>query len=188
MNKKGGIAVLCRLIVLVYSITGLLGCRDDEVRGIFIARFTDDSALFLKRIAIPDSMDREFRLSLVNKKYTCELRVSIPLELAQADQCDRDGGNGTVIFSNAREVPVVWKMTSCHGGFGRSIEGVEPAFVFGFSSNLYGAQNQLEQATHTKFPAQEGTVGMRTTLPDMALPAQDLLPSDPLRSSLPLTH
>jgi hypothetical protein len=152
MNKKGGIAVLCRLIVLVYSITGLLGCRDDEVRGIFIARFTDDSALFLKRIAIPDSMDREFRLSLVNKKYTCELRVSIPLELAQADQCDRDGGNGTVICSNAREVPVVWKMTSCHGGFGRSIEGLNLRLYSDSAVTCMGPKISLSRQHIQNFP------------------------------------
>ena len=103
-------------------MSGLLGCRDEEIRGIFIARFADDSALFLKRIAIPSLMDREFRLSLVNKKYVCELRVSIPLALSVDEECDRDSWVGTVICSSAREIPVVWKMTSCHGGFVLNVE------------------------------------------------------------------
>lgn len=175
----------CRLIVLIYLMSGLLGCRDEEIRGIFIARFADDSALFLKRIAIPSLMDREFRLSLVNKKYVCELRVSIPLALSVDEECDRDSWVGTVICSSAREIPVVWKMTSCHGRFGRSVEGIEPAFLFGFSSNLYAAQNQLELATQTKFPVSEVTTGIPASIPDLEMPVQRSLIFNPLQS-LPL--
>ncbi len=131
----------------------MYGCRNDEIRGVFVARFTDDTGSFIKRITLPSLAEPELRLRLSSKKYICELRVFVPSELpVEVSQCDRISGSGTVLCSDAREIPVAWKMTSCHSGFGRSLEGsIEHPFLFGFSGNASNAQDQLDLAREARF-------------------------------------
>lgn len=159
LSNLGHVALRSRVFLIVCTVFVLCGCRTDEFRGVFVARFIDDSGFFTKRITAPSLLEPELRLSLATKRYVCELRVAVPTELTpETLACDQISGFGKVLCSDAREIPVGWKMTSCHSGFGRSVEGVEPPFVFGFSGNAYTAQIQLDLAKQAKFlPAEDVT-------------------------------
>lgn len=156
LSNLGQLAFRNRLFLIVCSIFVFHGCRTGEFRGVFVARFLDDSGFFTKRITVPSLTEPELRLSIATKRYVCELRIVVPTELTPEPlECDQISGVGKLLCSDAREIPVGWKMTSCHSGFGSSVEGVEPPFVFGFSGNAYTAQNQLDLAKQLWFSPPE---------------------------------
>lgn len=152
LSNLGHLALRSRVFLIVCTVFVLYGCRTDEIRGVFVARFIDDSGFFTKRVTVLSLLEPELRLSLATKRYVCELRVAVPSELTpETLECDQISGVGKVLCSDARQIPVGWKMTSCHSGFGRSVEGVEPPFIFGFSGNAYTAQIQVDLAKQAKF-------------------------------------
>lgn len=161
------LALLSRVFLIVCTVIFLYGCRSDGFRGVFVARFIDDSGFFTKRITVPSLLEPELRLSLATRRYVCELRVAVPSELTpEILECDQISGVGKVLCSDAREIPVGWKMTSCHSGFGRSVEGVKPPFVFGFSGNAYTAQIQLDLAKQARFLPPEDVNQLQSKPPE----------------------
>lgn len=131
---------------------GLTACKDEEFRGVLVAKFTDGSARFIKRIAISTIDGPVLSLALVSKSKRCELIAPVPAgALSGMSDCKEISGIASLRCDGEMERPARWQMTSCHSGYGRSLEGTEPAVLFGFSGNTYTAQNQLELAMSTKF-------------------------------------
>lgn len=131
---------------------GLSACQDEEYRGVLVAKFIDGSARFIKRIAISTVGGPTLSLALVSKKKHCELIAPVPAgALSGITDCKEISGIAVLRCDGEPERQTRWQMTSCHSGFGRSVEGIEPAFLFGFSGNAYTAQNQLDLAMGTKF-------------------------------------
>lgn len=130
---------------------GITACQDEEYRGVLVAKFTDGSARFIKRIAISTIDGPALSFALVSKTKRCELVAPVPVgALAGISNCKEISGVAVLRCDGEIERHTRWQMTSCHSGFGRSVEGIEPAFLFGFSGNAYTAQNQLELARETK--------------------------------------
>ncbi len=146
-----------------------------------MARFLEENQPFIKRIFAPSLSDPELRLRLANKNHSCELRGLLPKDLPlAASDCSNISGTGKLLCSDARELKLAWKMTSCHSGFGRSLDGTAPGFVFGFSGNQSNAQDQLDLARDALFaPVAE--------LSSSATPPQQIygLDSPPLPSPWP---
>ena len=143
---------LVRFIGLVVIAGGLTACEDDEVRGVFVAKFLDGSARFVKRITISTIDGPILSLALVAKSKRCELIAPVPAgALSGIGDCKDISGIASLRCEGQKALVTRWQMTSCHSGYGRSLEGTEPAFLFGFSGNSYTAQNQLELAMAAKF-------------------------------------
>lgn len=131
---------------------GLTACKDEEVRGVLVAKFIDGSAHFVKRVAISTIDGPALSLELVTKSKRCELIAPVPAgALSGLGDCKDISGIASLRCEGESELPTRWQMTSCHSGYGRSVAGAEPAFLFGFSGNAYTAQNQLELAKRTNF-------------------------------------
>lgn len=138
---------LPRLFWLVVITGGLAACRTEEVRGVLVAKYTDGSGRFIKRIAISTIEGPVLSMALVTKTKRCELIGPVPAgALSGLNDCKDVSGTASLRCEGTQEVQTRWQMTSCHSGYGRSIPGTEPAFLFGFSGNSYTAQNQLELA------------------------------------------
>ncbi len=143
---------LSRHLLLLVTLTGLTACQEEEYRGVLVAKFVDGSARFIKRIAISSVDGPALSLPLVSKKTRCELVAPVPAgALSGITDCKEISGVAVLRCDNDIERQTRWEMTSCHSGFGRSIEGTEPVFLLGFSGNSYTAQNQLELAMQKKF-------------------------------------
>lgn len=150
-------------------LVALTACQEEEYRGVLVAKFADGSARFLKRIAISSIDGPALSLALVSKKKRCELIAPVPAgALSGITDCKEISGIAVLRCDGETERQTTWKMTSCHSGFGRSIEGTEPAFLFGFSGNSYTAQNQLELAKETKLglPVNACPDGFESSSPD----------------------
>lgn len=133
-------------------VTVLTACQEEEYRGVLVAKFVDGSARFIKRIAISSIDGPALTLPLTSKTKRCELIAPVPAgALSGITDCKEISGIAVLRCDGEIERQTRWQMTSCHSGFGRSIEGNEPVFLFGFSGNSYTAQNQLELAMNTKF-------------------------------------
>lgn len=144
--------LLAKLFWLMAMTGGLTACKDGEVRGVLVAKFSDGSARFVKRIAISTIDGPMLSLALVTKSKHCELIAPLPADaLSSAGDCKDISGIASLRCEGEQELPTRWQMTSCHSGYGRSLEGIEPAFLFGFSGNAYTAQDQLELAMGSKF-------------------------------------
>lgn len=138
---------LRQLIWIVLLAGGLSACEDNEVRGIFVAKFFDGSAHFVKRIRISTVDGPELHLALTSKTRHCEFVAPVPAgALSGIGDCKDITGIASLRCDEQKDLPILWQMTSCHSGYGRSLEGAEPVFLFGFSGSAYSAQNQLEQA------------------------------------------
>lgn len=141
-------SVLCLLGMAV----GLTACKDEEYRGVLVAKFMDGSARFIKRVAISSIDGPELSLALVSKSKRCDLSAPVPVgTLSGITDCKEISGVAVLRCDGETERRLRWQMVSCHSGSGRSFDGAEPVFVFGFSGNTYTAQNQLEQAMEMKF-------------------------------------
>lgn len=160
---------LSQLFCFLGMVTGLTACQEEEYRGVLVAKFVDGSARFIKRIAISSIEGPALSLALASKKKHCELIAPVPVgALSGLTDCKEISGIAVLRCDGEMDRHTRWQMTSCHSGFGRSIEGTEPAFVFGFSGNSYTAQNQLELAMQTKFevPANACPANIETSAPD----------------------
>ena len=125
----------------------MTGCQTNEVRGVFAGKFEDGSATFVKRIAISSLDGPELSLALVSRSKQCELISPLPtVPLTAENDCRGINGSALLRCQDASEIPLRWQMTSCHSGYGRSVSGMGPGFLFGFSGNLYNAQTQMEHA------------------------------------------
>ena len=130
----------------------MAGCQTNEVRGVFAGKFEDGSATFVKRIAISSLDGPELSLSLASRSKQCELVSPLPaVSLGAENDCQGITGFASLRCQDASEIPLRWQMTSCHSGYGRSISGMGPGFLFGFSGNLYNAQTQMEHAADAPF-------------------------------------
>ncbi|MGE5469899.1 MAG: hypothetical protein ACM3X0_03765 [Bacteroidota bacterium] len=131
---------------------GLTACKDEEIRGVLVAKFVDGSARFVKPLAISTIDGPALSLALVSKSKRCELIATVPAgALSGVGDCKDISGIASLRCEGESELPTRWRMTSCHSGYGRSVTGAKPAFLFGFSGNAYTAQNQLELAMHANF-------------------------------------
>lgn len=160
---------LSRVICLLGVATSLSACQEEEYRGVLVAKFVDGSARFIKRIAISSIDGPALSLVLENKKRRCELIAPVPAgALSGITDCKEISGVAVLRCDGEMERQTRWQMTSCHSGFGRSFEGIEPAFLFGFSGNSYTAQNQLELAMQKKFelPVNTCPVGIESNSSD----------------------
>lgn len=160
---------LSRVFGLLVVTAGLTACQEEEYRGVLVAKFVDGSARFIKRIAISSIDGPTLSLPLVSKTKRCELVAPVPVgALSGITDCKEISGVAVLRCDGDIERQTRWQMTSCHSGFGRSIEGTEPAFLFGFSGNSYSAQNQLELAMQTKFekPVNACPAGIEPNSPD----------------------
>lgn len=147
----------------------LTACQEEEYRGVLVAKFVDGSVHFLKRIAISSIEGPALSLSLVSKKKRCELIAPVPAgALSGITDCKEISGIAVLRCDGEIERQTRWQMTSCHSGFGRSIAGTEPAFLFGFSGNSYTAQNQLELAKEANFelPVNACPDGIKSSSPE----------------------
>lgn len=158
----------------------LSACQEEEYRGVLVAKFVDGSARFIKRIAISSIDGPALSLALESKKKRCELIAPVPVgALSGITDCKEISGVAVLRCDGEMERQTRWQMTSCHSGFGRSFEGIEPTFLFGFSGNSYTAQNQLELAMQTKFelPVNTCPASIEPNLSDGCNPAgTSLLP------------
>lgn len=160
---------LSRLLCLLAMAMGLTACQEEEYRGVLVAKFADGSARFIKRIAISSIDGPVLSLPLVSKKGRCELVAPVPAgALSGITDCKDISGVAVLRCDGDIGHQTRWQMTSCHSGFGRSIEGTQPVFLFGFSGNSYTAQNQLELAMQTKFelPVNTCPVGLGSSASD----------------------
>jgi len=141
-----------RFFWLLVMLGGLAACRDDDMRGVLVAKYLDGSARFVKHIDISTIDGPALSVALVTNTKRCELIGPIPVGAFSAiSDCKEVSGLASLRCEGTGEVLTRWQMTSCHSGFGRSFQGVEPVFLYGFSGNTYSAQNQLELATDAQF-------------------------------------
>lgn len=130
----------------------LAACKEEEVRGVLVAKYADGSARFVKRLAISTIDGPLLSLSLTTRTKRCELIGPVPAgALSGITDCKEISGVASLRCEGAPDVPTRWQMTSCHSGYGRSVTGTEPAFLFGFSGNAYTAQDQLDLAQRATF-------------------------------------
>lgn len=138
---------LCKCIALLATIGTLSACKEDAIRGVLVAKFTDGSARFTRKIAISTIDGPLLSLALTTRTRRCELIGPVPAgALAGISDCKEISGVAFLRCEGAADIPTRWQMTSCHSGYGRSLPGNEPAFMFGFSGNAYTAQDQLDLA------------------------------------------
>lgn len=79
----------------------------------------------------------------------CVLAGSIPEDnIPFFGRCDGLSGIGSISCNNGRSSEVTWTLTSCQGGYGRSIGNFGPNFYFGFDQVKEKAFEQLREAEH----------------------------------------
>ena len=77
----------------------------------------------------------------------CVLRGQIPQEgLFFYPRCDSLKGTGMLSCNNGHSLNLQWRMTSCKGGRGRSVEFSGASFHFGFANTENDAPSELEKA------------------------------------------
>lgn len=124
-------------------IGGLTACNEEEVRGVFVAKFLDGSGRFVKRIAISIIDGPALSLALVTKSKRYELIAPV---LAGALS-----GIALLHCEGESKFPSRWQMTSCHSGYVRSEAGLSRLSCLVLAENAYTAQNQLELAMRAHF-------------------------------------
>lgn len=134
---------------LIISSMLATGCWTDEATQGYLAVAFEDGELLTRPILIPPAEDGEYRLyfALEARDKICVLRGQIPEEgLFFYPRCESLKGTGMLSCNNGHSLNLQWRMTSCQGGRGRSIEFSEPTFHFGFASTESGALTELEKA------------------------------------------
>ena len=129
--------ILASITALEADLQNLIALTNDERRDMF-KMGTKSHAFCMTALAVADVMARAGAPAGV-------VNVILPVPvgaLSGITDCKEISGVAVLRCDGDIERQTRWQMTSCHSGFGRSIEGTEPAFLFGFSGNSYSAQNQ----------------------------------------------
>jgi hypothetical protein len=125
------------------------GCWTDEVAHGYLAVEFEDGELLTRPIIIPPAEDGEYRLyyALESRDKICVLRGQMPQEgFFFYPRCESLKGTGMLSCNDGHSLNLQWRMTSCEGGRGRSVEYSGATFHFGFSTSEKGALNELEKA------------------------------------------
>lgn len=125
------------------------GCWTDDVAHGYLAVEFEDGELLTRPIIIPPAEEGEYRLyyALESRDKVCVLRGQIPQEgLFFYPRCESLKGTGMLSCNNGHSLNLQWRMTSCQGGRGRSVEFSGATFHFGFADTENGALNELEKA------------------------------------------
>lgn len=101
------------------------------------------------QIVIPQPAGGEYPLyiALRQDEGLCVLSGAIPEDdTLFFGRCENLSGTGNISCNNGRSAQVQWTLTSCQGGYGRSIRKYGPDFFFGFDQNKEKAIEQLRKA------------------------------------------
>ena len=134
---------------LILSSVLATGCWTDDVAHGYLAVEFEDGEVLTRPIVIPPAEEGEYRLyyALESRGKVCVLRGQIPQEgLFFYPRCDSLKGTGMLSCNNCHSLNLQWRMTSCEGGRGRSVEYSGATFHFGFSASEKGALAELEKA------------------------------------------
>jgi len=126
------------------------GCVTEDARGVLVGGFSAAMPT-VTSIAIPASQDGEyhFHYGFRQEDSVCLLTGEIPTpRIPFFEPCDGLRGTGRVSCNDGRTLNLQWLLTSCQGGYGRSDEGAESGFFFGFGGSEEMARDQLRKARH----------------------------------------
>lgn len=140
-------------------LTSLLAtaCRTDPVQGVLVAGFVDEEPS-VRTVVIPASEDGELQLHYVleGNDRICVMTGEVPLRnLFLHSRCDGVTGTGKLSCNDGRSLNLEWTLTSCNGGYGRSMEFAGPTFFFGFDANEEKARQQMKKAQAEPRPSNE---------------------------------
>lgn len=133
-------------------------CRTESVQGVLVGRFADEEPM-VTEIVIPPAEDGEFRMhyALHQGDGVCLLTGRISDEsVFFFGGCEDVSGIGRISCNDGRALDLQWTLTSCQGGYGRSIEHAGPGFFFGFEQDEEKARGQLEMAQQENENAENG--------------------------------
>ncbi len=100
-------------------------------------------------IVIPPPENGEYRMhyALHHGDGVCLLTGQIADENTLFfSACEGVSGTGKISCNDGRALNLQWSLTSCRGGYGRSIEHAGPSFFFGFEQDEEKAFDQLKKA------------------------------------------
>lgn len=133
-------------------------CRTDSVQGVLVGRFADEEPM-VSAIAIPPAEHGDYRMhyALHQGDGVCLLTGRISDEnVFFFSGCEGVSGIGKISCNDGRALDLQWTLTSCQGGYGRSIAHAGPAFFFGFEQNEQKARGQLEKAQQENEHSESG--------------------------------
>lgn len=125
-------------------------CRTEGARAVLVGRFTGEEPM-ITSIAIPQPERGEYAMhfALHQGETLCVLAGSIPEDnVPFFERCEGLSGRGSISCNNGRFSDVTWTLTSCHGGYGRSVGSLGPGFSFGFDQDKEKAIEQLRVEEH----------------------------------------
>lgn len=151
--RGDGAAILRKVVTTALILSSSLiatACVTENVRGVLVGGFSDTEPV-VTSIVIPASQDGEydFHYGFRYQNSVCLLTGEIPTPMIPfIEPCDGLRGTGRVSCNDGRRLTLQWALTSCQGGYGRSDEGAESGFFFGFGSSEELARDQLRKARH----------------------------------------
>ena len=135
-------------VAILSSALLTAGCRTEDAHGFLAGKFVDEEPM-LASVVIPPAERGEYPMyfALHQGDRTCLLTgTNFEENFLFFSRCEGVSGTGRISCNDGRALNLQWTLTSCLGGYGRSIESEGPSFFFGFESNEEKALDQLKKA------------------------------------------
>lgn len=134
--------------VLIVSSLAATACRTDAVPAFLAVRIADEEAV-VRPILVPSPENGQYQLYYAVERgdAICALTGLIPIEdLPLHHWCEGMNGIGKLSCNDGEILNLQWTLTSCQGGYGRSVEFAGSTFYFGFDTTTEAALAQLDTA------------------------------------------